>query len=97
MQHLPRKLNTSIYNDRHVDDDRELPVGWGIYIVDGLDEVMVALVNIVFTVVLFIASGTYWAMSGDGQTATGLFASQVAAWVMLMQTLCLVWPSREVH
>ena len=67
MQRLPKKLSQSI-----LDTGSPVNFGWGIHIVEGLDERKITRVLLVGILVAFAVTALWGALRGDVQGATGL-------------------------
>lgn len=99
LNHLPKKLDTSIYvtpvstsqaqTQAHVEIVIE---GWGVRILEGPNSYAIFWTSIFVIVVIVIVCITYLAASGsDVQGAAGLGALIAALWAIAMPSLYLKW------
>ena len=64
---LPKKINDSIFSG-----SQPLTLGWGIHIVEGVNQIKVAWITICGLITSCTATGLWWGLKKDIQGGTGL-------------------------
>ncbi|KAK3642116.1 hypothetical protein LTR56_010987 [Elasticomyces elasticus] len=88
LNRLPKKLEESVVAEARSAGSQALVEAWGVHIIEGIDGAAVLWTTIVTLLVGIVPLlGTYIAMTGDVQSATGL-ASLVAAVIAILM-MCI--------
>ncbi|KAI1082511.1 hypothetical protein F5B20DRAFT_531577 [Whalleya microplaca] len=85
---LPKKVGRKLRFYKPASDTYTLPFGWGVYIVEGLNTKLVALVLISATLAAFLVASLWSGLRGDVQGGMGI-GQFALAFVALIFTACI--------